>query len=335
VQGPFLALLVRQMNAPEGVEMERIFHTEYPDFRDTTPAPDWNLRPMTSLPPKDPGRLQEAISEHYSELSKRLQQIARFALEHPNDMALETIAVIAERAGVQPSAMIRFAKAFGYSGFSDMQRVFRARLVERAPSYSERLRLFRNQHPDRRQRTPYTVLREFASASILALEHLQEQAQEQELEPRLEQAAELLAGAQQIHLVGQRRSFPVVSYLAYALSHVDRYAHLLDGVGGMLFEQASGINKADVLVAVSFSPYAAETAEVVARAVQRGAAVIVITDSLVSPIASQATVCFEIKDAEVYAFRSLTASLCLAQALAMGMGLRLEGALEPSADSAG
>lgn len=283
---------------------------------------------MTTSPPEDPAGLQEAISEHYPELSKRLQQIARFALEHPNDMALETIAVIAERAGVQPSAMIRFAKAFGYSGFSDMQRVFRARLVERSPSYSERLRQFRDQHPDRHERTPYTVLREFAAASILALEHLQEQ----ELERRLDQAAELLAGAREIHLVGQRRSFPVASYLAYALSHVDRYAHLLDGVGGMLYEQVGGINEADVLVAVSFAPYSSETAQVVSRAAQRGAAVIVITDSLVSPIASQATVCFEVQDAEVYNFRSLTASLCLAQALAMGLGLRLEGMMEPPAD---
>ena len=275
---------------------------------------------MAAPPPKDPTSLQEAISGRYSELSRRLQQIAQFALEHPNDMALDTIAVIAERAGVQPSAMIRFAKAFGYRGFSDLQRVFRARLVERSPSYSERLRLVRDKHPNKRERTPYTMLQEFAAANVLALEHLQGQ----NLEAMLEQATELLAGARQIHLVGQRRSFPVVSFLAYALSHVDRYAHLLDGVGGMLNEQAGGIMDEDALIAVSFAPYAPETVEVVERAKDRGASVIVITDSLVSPIASQATVCFEIKDAEVYAFRSLAASLCVAQALAMGMGLRLE-----------
>ncbi len=276
---------------------------------------------MMIAAPRDPDDLREAISQHYPDLSKRLRQIAHFALEHPNDMALETIAVIAERAGVQPSAVIRFAKSFGYKGFSDMQRVFQARLMERAPSYSERLRLFRKEHPDQRQRTPYTVLREFATASILALEHLQEQ----ELEQRLEQAVELLAGAREIHLMGQRRSFSVVSYLAYALSHVDRYAHLLDGVGGMLNEQVGGLDGADVLVAVSYPPYAPETAEVTARAAERGAAIIAITDSPVSPIATQATVCFEINDSEVYGFRSLTASLCLAQTLAMGLGLLLNG----------
>jgi DNA-binding MurR/RpiR family transcriptional regulator len=122
---------------------------------------------MTTMPPRELENLRAAISEHYPTLSKRLQQIAQFALEHPNEMALETIAVIAGRAGTQPSAMIRFAKAFGYKGFSEMQRVFRSRLMERAPSYSERQRLFRDKHNDPRQRTPHTVLREFASASIV------------------------------------------------------------------------------------------------------------------------------------------------------------------------
>ncbi|MEQ8204664.1 MAG: hypothetical protein RIA65_00695, partial [Woeseia sp.] len=66
--------------------------------------------------------LRDAISAEHASLSSRLHQIATFALEHPTDMALETIAVISKRANVQPSALIRFAKKFGYSGFSEMQK---------------------------------------------------------------------------------------------------------------------------------------------------------------------------------------------------------------------
>src|SRR4051812_6074555 len=84
--------------------------------------------------------LRNEIAARYGDLSNRLQQIARFALDNPDDMALKTIAVIAEQAGVPPSAMIRFAKAFGFEGFSDMQRVFRSRLVDRAPRYRDRIR---------------------------------------------------------------------------------------------------------------------------------------------------------------------------------------------------
>src|SRR3546814_20336799 len=65
------------------------------------------------------------VLAHYDGLSRRLQQIARYVLDHPNEVALETLAVIAQRAAVQPSAIVRFAKGFGFAGASQMQRLFR------------------------------------------------------------------------------------------------------------------------------------------------------------------------------------------------------------------
>jgi DNA-binding MurR/RpiR family transcriptional regulator len=87
-------------------------------------------------------------------------------------------------------------------------------------------------------------------------------------------------------------------------------------------EQASILESDDLLIAVSFHPYARETAEVVAAARARNARVIAITDTRLSPIGREAHLCFEIKDAEVRQFRSLTASLCLAQTLAISYAYR-------------
>ncbi|MCH1932431.1 hypothetical protein L9G16_19990, partial [Shewanella sp. A25] len=44
--------------------------------------------------------LKAEIAARCPSLSPRLRQVAEFALTHPDDMALETIAVIAERAKV-------------------------------------------------------------------------------------------------------------------------------------------------------------------------------------------------------------------------------------------
>jgi DNA-binding MurR/RpiR family transcriptional regulator len=275
---------------------------------------------MPPTPPYDPDALRAEISARYDTLSKRLQQIARFALDHPTDMALETIAVIASRAGVQPSALIRFAKAFGYSGFSDMQRIFQTRLLEHAPSYSERIRALRKQRGDIQWPSPLDVLRELGTANIIALEHLQEEVGAE----YLEQAIELLAGRLEIYIIGLRRSFPVAAYLAYTLSHFDRNIHFLDGIGGMLFEQASTLSDQDVLIAVTSHPYAGETLEIAALAAEKKVPIIAITDSPVSPIANYATVLFEVHDAKLYLFRSLTGTMCLAQTLAIGLGIRLD-----------
>jgi DNA-binding MurR/RpiR family transcriptional regulator len=157
-------------------------------------------------------------------------------------------------------------------------------------------------------------MREFADSNILALEHLKDSVRKADLE----RAIDLIRAANTVYIVGLRRSFPVASYLAYALRHVDKHAYLLDGVAGMLTEQAGMLNSKDLLVAISFNPYAPEKARIIA-----------ITDSRLSPIAGPADLCFEIKDAEVRQFRSLTASLCLAQSLVISYALEMEGKARP------
>ena len=272
--------------------------------------------------PKDIESLRNEIVRRYAELSPRLQQVAKFVLDNPNDVALQTLAVVAARARVQPSTIVRFAKSFGYEGASEIQRMFRDEILEQAPSasYSERIRRLGERAGDAASQRPAALMREFAENNILALRHLQEAVRSADLE----RALDLIAQGPAVYIIGMRRSFPVAAYLSYALRHVEKKAYLIDGVAGMLTEQAGIVEKGDLLIAVSFHPYARETAEVVSVARGRGAHVLAISDSRLSPIAREADVCFEIKDAEVRQFRSLTASLCLAQTLAISYAYRLE-----------
>ncbi|WP_324733129.1 MurR/RpiR family transcriptional regulator [Pseudomonas paeninsulae] len=286
---------------------------------------------MQASVPATLDELREQITLRYDSLSKRLKQIGRFVLDYPNDVALETVVVIAERSAVQPSALIRFAQAFGYSGFSDMQRVFQAALMHGNANYRERIRLSREGEQDIDADQPLSVLRAFAGADMAALEQLPLTVDGQVFA----QAVEFLAKAPGILLAGQRRAFPVAAYLAYALSHLDRPVRLLDGLGGMLKEQVRSAGRQDVLVAISFSPYAPETREVVDLARQRGLRVIALTDSPLSPLVQQADVWFDVRDAEVQGFRTLNATLCLAQSLAVAAGYRLEQELFASPAAAG
>ena len=272
---------------------------------------------MSNPPPQDYEALRSEMTERYDSLSKRLRQIARFAWDHPTVMAMETTSVIAERAGVQPSALIRFAKAFGYSGFSEMQRPFQAHVAERSASYKERFRTVAADSAGADKGNPNNLLVHYCEASKSALSHLQEGASSMELG----RAVDVLRKAQHIFIMGQRRSYPVASYISYSLNHLDCRAHLLHGIGGMLAEHTQSISADDALIAISFSPYSEETAQVVSIARDKKVPVIVITDSLLNTIASQATVCFEVHDAEVYSFRSLTASMCLAQALTTSLAV--------------
>ena len=109
------------------------------------------------------------------------------------------------------------------------------------------------------------------------------------------------------------------------MRHVDdKRAYLIDGVAGMLAEQGGMAREGDLLIAISFRPSAKETAEVVEQARARGARVLALSDTRLSPIARDADVVFETKDAEVRQFRSLTASLCLAQTLVISYAFQTE-----------
>ena len=63
------------------------------------------------------------------------------------------------------------------------------------------------------------------------------------------------------------------------------------------------------------APDRRETLQLIEDAVDRGAAVLSISDSLVSPVAKPADLVLQVREAEIRKFRSLSASMCLAQAL--------------------
>jgi DNA-binding MurR/RpiR family transcriptional regulator len=262
--------------------------------------------------------LKLRIAERYNGLPKRLRQISHFVLEHPNYVALDTVVENAKRAGVAPSAMVRFAKTLGYSGFREMQRVFQSPLLSRAPSYAERARDLRYEQPSGRNEL-HGLLRNFCSASTVALEHVPELIAPQDLN----KALNIMVRARQIYVLAHRRSFAAATYLVYALAHTGKPSHLLHGLGGLLAEQSRFVQANDALVAISFAPYAPETVTAVEELANRHVPVIALSDSKVSPLATHAKVLLEVKEAEIEEFRSLTSTMVLAQTLAVGLAMRL------------
>lgn len=263
--------------------------------------------------------LQDEIRSRYDTLSKRLKQVARYILDNSNSVAFDTVASIARQADVPPSTLIRFANAFGFGGFNEMKQMFKQHLMEETANYTERARLFRQTAGEEASapETPSEILNMFTMVNGQALQQLAMQVVPEELE----RAVALLGEAENIYVIGLRRSFSVASYLTYALRHLDRRAFLIDGLGGMFTEQLSMVGPKDVVVAVSFSPYSKEVVELVELGAQRKARQIAITDSQVSPLAAFSDVCFVVREAQIDGFRSQVASLCLAQTLAISLAL--------------
>ena len=148
-----------------------------------------------------------------------------------------------------------------------MKQMFKQHLMEETANYTERARLFRQTTSDESSppETPTEILNMFTMVNNQALQQLAMQTSSDDLE----RAVALLGEAENIYVIGLRRSFSVASYLTYALRHLDRKAFLIDGLGGMFTEQLSLVGPKDVVVAVSFSPYAREVVELVELGAQR------------------------------------------------------------------
>ncbi|WP_306146305.1 MurR/RpiR family transcriptional regulator [Roseibium sp. MMSF_3412] len=248
-------------------------------------------------------------------LPKRLKQFAQYIAANPDKVAVSTIAELAEGAAVQPSAVMRFCQEMGFSGFSHMQKLFRSDYSDKWPDYATRLEQLREHGSD----TPSALLAEFVDVGRSSLENLMVT-----VDPKaLQQAVDVLARAETIHLVGFRRAFPVTSYLAYAFEKMEVPAILHSGLANMNMDHL--IRPNDAVIAATFAPYTELTLDIAAKARESGADIVAITDVVTSPLARLKAIQLLVAELDVGAFRALSASLCLAIALAVSVGAQRNG----------
>ncbi|MGQ0709574.1 MAG: MurR/RpiR family transcriptional regulator [Rhodoferax sp.] len=271
------------------------------------------------------------ITAEYDGLSKQLKVIARYVEQHRDHIGLEGIQQLASNCQVQPSAVVRFAKHFGFSGFSEMQAIFREGLTRQlAPSRNYRARIRDIIESGAGSLSSLEIAHEFLTGSQAAMH---------ELEVNLDQSAftqavDMLRDTDCIWIAASRRSFPVAVYLDYALQHTDKRVCLMSGLGSMHLGQMRSVRQGDVMLAISFAPYAQETLAAVELATERGVRLISITDSRMSPLAKDAEALLVVQDNSTFGFRSLTSTMGLAQSLFIALAYALELPYRPTSPRA-
>ena len=270
----------------------------------------------TTEVPQDFEALKAAILERKAELPKRLRQVAAYSLDNPDEIAFGTAASIATSAEVQPSTLVRFAQHFGFEGFSSLQQIFRARLRERTPGYEDRLKaLSANDHS---KLESGSIFNGFVAAAHRSLDNIASS-----VDPEaFERAVDILAKADTIYLIAKRRSYPIISYAAYAFGKLGvKFVGVgtASGIDDDLLHQAG---PRDAAFAVSFSPYASESAAQARSLAARGVPVVSLTDSAFSPLADCSHVSFSLAEADHAGFRSLSASMAFAMALTVSVAER-------------
>lgn len=256
--------------------------------------------------------LRDALLHRLTALPKRLAQVAHVAISTPDEIAFGTAASVAKAAGVQPSTLVRFAQAFGYSGFSALQDTFRDRLRDRPLSYEDRLRTLRDAAGQGAPGVTQVgaLFEGFAEVSQHSVQRLKHRVDHENLAA----AAGLMTQAETIYLVGLRRSFPAMSYMAYVLSKL-RIKNMLVGSA----DTVAFANPGDAAIVVTFAPYASAAVDYAERMHKADVPVVAITDGPFSPLNRLATICFEVIETDFHGFRPLAATMVLLTTLAVSV----------------
>ena len=261
-------------------------------------------------PPASVDEFRARLADILDDLPRRLRQCADYIAANTDRIAVSTVAELATGADVPPSAVMRFCQILGFSGFSEMQRLFREAYSPGWPDYSTRLKNLKEGGAG----SPTALLAEFIEAGRQSLEALAKSADE----VALQQAVAVLSGADTVHVVGLRRAFPVASYLAYVFEKMSVPAMLHDGVGKL--DHRFALRPNDAVLAITFAPYSEETLTLAQDAKARGLPVVALTDRMTSPLVRFSDAILTVPEVDFGAFRSLSATIAMAIALAVAVG---------------
>ena len=223
-----------------------------------------------------------ALTEAFPKLPPALQAAARHIIDHPREVGVESMRALAVKTSVHPNAFVRLARQIGFEGYDEMRERFRDFLVsDDLGGFGDRARWLQEVAA---QGSSEAVVAEMVAAIA---DNMERGFQKQDT-TRLEEVCDLILKAARVHVLGVGAAHSLAHQFWYvtrmAFGHID----LIPRHGSLPTDELALIDADELLVAMTFQPYRADTMGAVRLAKRRGARVIGITDSVTSPLAREA-----------------------------------------------
>ncbi|WP_435137566.1 MurR/RpiR family transcriptional regulator [Pseudopelagicola sp. nBUS_19] len=266
-------------------------------------------------PPEDYESLISLIHDRHDSMSKTHQQIAVYLTQNPNDVAVRSVNAIGQSCDIHASSFVRFAQSLGYDGFKSLQVLFQQRLATAALGFEARVHALKQELESRDDLSEAVLLRDLVVSDAASVQSLLDEIDANDLA----EAAKILSDAETVFLLGQLRSAPVVELIRYLLTMAGKKCIMLDPSGGLATHVARTMGSKDALLAVSFRFYANEVVSIVEEVAAQGQKIVALSDSTLSPLAKSANVLLAAYEHPGPLSRSVTAPICLAQAIALAV----------------
>lgn len=265
--------------------------------------------------------MNDLITKIQSELpgfSKGQKQIARFILEHYDKAAFMTASRLGVTVGVSESTVVRFATELGYDGYPHLQRALQEMIRNKLTSV-QRMEVAGDRMGGRD--VLQTVLHADTDMIRVTLDEIDRDA--------FQGAVDALMGAKRIYILGVRSSSALASFLGFYFNLLFENVTLVHTNSvSEIFEQVLRVGPGDVLFGISFPRYSKRTLSAMKYARDRGARVIALTDSQLSPLARVANHVLLARSDMASFVDSLVAPLSVINALIVAVGMSRRDEIE-------
>lgn len=265
--------------------------------------------------------MNDLITKIQSELpgfSKGQKQIARFILEHYDKAAFMTASRLGVTVGVSESTVVRFATELGYDGYPHLQRALQEMIRNKLTSV-QRMEVAGDRMGGRD--VLQTVLHADTDMIRVTLDEIDRDA--------FQGAVDALMGAKRIYILGVRSSSALASFMGFYFNLLFENVTLVHTNSvSEIFEQVLRVGPGDVLFGISFPRYSKRTLSAMKYARDRGARVIALTDSQLSPLARVADHVLLARSDMASFVDSLVAPLSVINALIVAVGMSRRDEIE-------
>lgn len=222
--------------------------------------------------------LLSRIEVNMNSFSKGQKRIANYIEEHYDQAAFMTASKLGKTVGVSESTVVRFATELGYSGYPKLQKAMQEMIRDKLTSV-QRIDVTTNRIGDD------DVLDSIMNQDIDKIRRTLEETSHKDFDA----AVKSIVKARRIYIFGVRSTASLAQFLGYYFGLIfDNVRVITDTSKTHTYEQLFRISKEDVMIGISFPRYSTMAVESMSLARDRGANVIAITDSMVSPLVSAA-----------------------------------------------
>lgn len=255
--------------------------------------------------------LMRLIQGKFSRLSKGQKLISAYILKSYDKAAFMTAAKLGRSVGVSESTVVRFANELGFSGYPKLQKALQE-LIKNKLTTVQRLELSKDFGSD-----------EDALKGVLKADIENIRATLEKINPyTFEQVLNSIFQAKTIYIIGLRSSTALSEFLGFYLNVILQNVRVVSYGISDIFEQLINVHEGDLVIGIGFPRYAAKTIDALDFSKARGATVVSLTDSLLSPLATKADYTLIAQSNMASFVDSLVAPLSVINALIMAVGMR-------------